>query len=52
MKIEILRGVTLDGGKTTVKGDKVEANDKQANYLIRKGKAKKVRTARKSKKND
>lgn len=52
MKIEILRGVVIDGGKTTKKGDKVEVSDILAKSLIRSGKAKKAPTPRKTKKND
>lgn len=52
MKVEIIRGVVIDGGKTTNPGDKVEVSDTLAKSLIRSGKAKKATTPRKTKKDD
>ncbi len=40
MKLQLLRGVVIDSGKTASAGDKVEVSDKFGSYLIKIGKAK------------
>ncbi len=52
MKIQILKGVVIDGGETTKPGDKVEVAEKLALHLIRVGKAKAVPARRRKKKDD
>lgn len=52
MKIQILKGVVIDGGKTTKPGDKVEVAEKLALHLIRSGKAKAASVRKRKKKDD
>lgn len=52
MRVEILRGVVIDGGKTTQPGDKVEVSDALAKLLIAKGKAKVAPAPKKTAKKD
>ena len=46
-KIQILRGIVLEGGQTAKIGDKVEVDARFAKYLVAHGKAKAVKSVAK-----